>query len=35
MLLGQAESMGPDFPTNGVVALTNTDESWTEEWRLG
>ncbi|HEX7798247.1 MAG TPA: hypothetical protein VF456_27980 [Vicinamibacterales bacterium] len=34
MLLGQAESMGPDFPTNGVVALARADESWTEEWRL-
>ena len=35
MLLGQAESIEPDFPTNGVVALARADERWTEEWRLG
>jgi phosphohistidine phosphatase len=36
MLLGQSESMGPEFPTNGVVALVAADgETWTEEWRLG
>jgi hypothetical protein len=35
MLLGRDEATGPDFPTNGVVALVAADDgTWVEDWRL-